>query len=233
QYNSATGLGTTVILTRVAGGKQQFVGGFVQDLIAVTPRLRLTLSARLDHWKNYNASKTETTSVTTVTSFADKKNPVGSPHAAALYKVSDRLSVWGGTSWGFRAPTLNELYRQFSVGTVVTQSNDQLGPERLFGWETGVNVEPVRNLTWRTTVFDDRFTHAVSNITLTPTLAQRQNVGRTRIWGIQSDFEYRLFSYWKVSGGYLYDYGRVKEFEQSPALVGKFLAQVPRHRGTF
>ena len=235
QYNSATGLGTTVILTRVAGGKQQFVGGFVQDLIAVTPRLRLTLSARLDHWKNYNASKTETTSVTTVTSFADKKNTVGSPHAAALYKVSDRLSVWGGTSWGFRAPTLNELYRQFSVGALVTRSNDQLGPERLFGWESGVNVEPIRNLTWRNTVFDDRFTHAVSTITVGTNLAQRQNVGKIRIWGIQSDAEYRLLTNWKITSAYIYDMARVKEFNQSPSnpsLVGKFLAQVPRHRGT-
>jgi len=233
-------VGTTVILTRVAGGRQQFVGGFVQDMIAVTPKLRLTLSARLDRWKNYQAARTETDlNLTDGTlpinaTYADKKNIVGSPHAAALYKVNDRVSVWGGTSWGFRAPTLNELYRQFSVGAVLTQANDQLGPERLFGWESGVNVEPIRNLTWRTTVFDDRFTHAVSNITiLPPNLQQRQNVGRTQIWGIQSDVEYRLFSDWKITSAYLYDLGQVKEFEQNPAIVGRVLAQVPRNRGTF
>jgi len=100
--------------------------------------------------------------------------------------------------------------------------------------ETGVNVEPVRNLTWRTTFFDDRFTHAVSNITIvSPNLAQRQNVGRTQIWGIQSDVEYRLFSDWKITSAYLYDLGQVKEFVQNPAIVGKVLAQVPRNRGTF
>ena len=41
------------------------------------------------------------------------------------------VSVWGDLGSGFRAPTLNELYRQFRVGTVLTLANDQLGPERL------------------------------------------------------------------------------------------------------
>jgi outer membrane receptor protein involved in Fe transport len=185
---SATG---TVTLSRIAGGQQQYIGGFIQDMIAVTPKLRLTLSARLDHWKNYNASRVEedlntADAVLPVNAeYADKTNSVGSPHAAALYKFSDRVSAWGGISWGFRAPTLNELYRQFSVGTTLTTANDQLGPERLFGWEGGVNIEPIRNLTWRNTYFDNDFNHAVSNITIstTPSLVtqQRQNMGQAHI----------------------------------------------------
>ena len=168
--------------------------------------------------------------------YADKKNTVGSPHAAALYKFSDRVSAWGGISWGFRAPTLNELYRQFSVGTTLTTANDQLGPERLFGWEGGVNVEPIRNLTWRNTFFDNDFNHAVSNITIATTPAsitqQRQNVGQAHVWGIQSDAEYRMFTYWKINAAYIYDVARVAKFDANPAQIGKFLAQVPRHRGT-
>ena len=31
-------------------------------------------------------------------------------------RATDRVSVWGSVSKGFRAPTLNELYRQFRVG---------------------------------------------------------------------------------------------------------------------
>jgi len=233
-----TAYGTTGALTlyRVAGGKQQYFGGFIQDMIAVTPKLRLTLSARLDHWKNYNASKAETdangNALPSSAIFADKTNSVGSPHAAAIYKLSDRVSLWGGVSWGFRAPTLNELYRQFSVGAITTQANDQLGPERLFGWESGVNIEPIRNLTWRNTIFDNDFSHAVSNITINATQAQRQNMGQAHIWGIQSDAEYRILTSWKINGAYIYDIARVAEFDANPALIGKFLAQVPRHRGT-
>jgi outer membrane receptor protein involved in Fe transport len=232
----------TQTLTRVAGGKQQYFGGFLQDMIAVTPKLRVTLSGRLDHWKNYDASRVETDLNTGDQVFpvnavyADKTNSVGSPHAAALYKFTDRVSAWGGVSWGFRAPTLNELYRQFSVGTTLTTANDQLGPERLFGWESGVNVEPIRNLTWRNTFFDNDFNHAVSNITISSTPAlitqQRQNVGQAHVWGIQSDAEYRLFTYWKINAAYIYDIARVAKFDANPAQIGKSLAQVPRHRGT-
>ena len=35
-----------------------------------------------------------------------------------LYRISDACRSWGDFGWGFRAPTLNELYRQFRVGCV-------------------------------------------------------------------------------------------------------------------
>jgi outer membrane receptor protein involved in Fe transport len=124
------------------------------------------------------------------------------------------------------------LYRQFSVGAVVTKANDQLGPERMFGWESGINVEPIRNLTWRNTVFDDRLTHAVSNITIGTNLAQRQNVGKNHIWGIQSDVEYRFITNWRITSAYMYDVARVTAFDINPGIIGNDLPQVPRHRGS-
>src|SRR6185295_8859577 len=90
---------------------------------------------------------------------------VASPRAAALYHFSDRVSLWGAANSGFRAPTLTELYRQFSVGAVTTFPNGDLGPERLVGGESGVNVAPVRNVTLRTTWFDNRISDPVANLT--------------------------------------------------------------------
>ena len=40
----------------------------------------------------------------------------------------------------FRAPTINELYRTFRVGNVLTLNNPYLNAERLTGAEAGVNV---------------------------------------------------------------------------------------------
>ena len=59
--------------------------------------------------------------------------------------------MWGDIGAGFRAPTLNELYRQFRVGTVLTLANNQLGPERLVGGNLGVTWLPARNVMYRTT----------------------------------------------------------------------------------
>ena len=145
--------------------------------------------------------------------------------------------MWGDFGTGFRAPTLNELYRQFRVGTVLTLANNQLGPERLVGGEAGVNIEPIRNLSVRSTWFDNRVKDPVSNVTLTTVGAnvtqQRQNLGRTRIHGIQSDAQYTIGAGWRITGGYLFNVAKVTKFDANPTLVGKDLPQVPRNRGSF
>jgi outer membrane receptor protein involved in Fe transport len=51
---------------------------------------------------------------------AEGTDTVVSPRVAALYHLTDRITGWGAFNTGFRAPTLTELCRQFSVGTVVT-----------------------------------------------------------------------------------------------------------------
>jgi len=116
---------------------------------------------------------------------------------------------------------------------VTTRPNDQLGPERLVGGEAGLNVAPARNVTARLTWFDNRISDPVSNVTLNATTAQKQNLGETRIHGIQTDVEYRIGSWWRVSGAYVYDQAKVTDGGANAALVGKWVPQVPLHHGTF
>jgi outer membrane receptor protein involved in Fe transport len=151
-----------------------------------------------------------------------------------MYHVSDRVSLWGAANSGFRAPTLTELYRQFSVGAVTTRPNDQLGPERLVGGEAGINVAPAHNLTTRLTWFDNRVNDPVLNVTLNATTAQKQNLGQTRIRGVQTDVEYQAGQFWRVSGAYVYDQAKVTDGGvANAALVGKYVPQVPLHHATF
>jgi outer membrane receptor protein involved in Fe transport len=230
--------GTTFTLRRVQGGTQRSIGAFVQDIFTPTDKLVITASARVDSWRNYDAHNFETTVATGLPapgnrpSMPDKQNTVGSPRLAALYHFTDRVSAWGDIGWGFRAPTLNELYRQFQVGAVRTIANPELGPERLFGGEAGLSLEPLRNLAIRATWYDNRVKDPVSNATVAPNIQQRQNLGRTRIRGIQTDVEYTFVSFWRVSGGYLFNNAKVTENDRNPAVVGKYLPQVPKHRGT-
>jgi outer membrane receptor protein involved in Fe transport len=216
---------------------------FLQNIFTPMPKLNVTLAARVDRWRNYNAHNLETSLPSGVPaagnrpSLPDREDTVASPRAAVMYHLTSRVSAWGSISSGFRAPTLNELYRQFRVGTVLTLANENLGPERLVGGELGMNLAVTRDLTVRSVWFDNRVKNPVSNVTVatTPnqTTQQRKNLGRTRIWGVQSDAEYRLGQTWRISGGYLYNQGKVREYETNPALVGKFLPQVPEHRGSF
>jgi len=229
----------TLSVQRVSGGTQQSLGGFVQDILTPIEKLVVTLSARVDRWNNYDGHNLETTVATgqptanNRASIPDKSDTVVSPHAGALYHVTDRVSVWGAVNSGFRAPTLTELYRQFSVGAVTTRPNDQLGPERLVGGEAGVNVAPARNVSLRLTWFDNRITNPISNVTLTPTLAQKQNLGKTRVRGFQTDVDYRVGPSWRLSAAYVFDDAKVTDGGvTNAALVGKTIQQVPRHRGS-
>jgi outer membrane receptor protein involved in Fe transport len=229
----------TLSVSRISGGTQQISGAFVQDIFTPTGKLVLTLSARVDRWRNYDGHNLETTVATGLPTannrpaIPERSDTAVSPHVGALYHISDRVSAWGAVNSGFRAPTLTELYRQFSVGAVTTRPNDQLGPEHLVGGEAGINVAPARNVSARVTWFDNRVTDPVSNVTLTATLAQKQNLGRTRVRGVESDVEYRLGRAWRVAAGYIFDDAKVTDGGvANAALVGRFVPQVPRHRGS-
>ena len=50
-----------------------------------------------------------------------------------------------GLSGAFRAPTLNELYRNFRVGNVFTLANPSLTGEHLTGGEAGISAQYWQN----------------------------------------------------------------------------------------
>jgi outer membrane receptor protein involved in Fe transport len=240
-YAAATGL--MQLLHRVSGGRQKIGGAFAQDLMEITPKLQLTLSARLDRWHNYDAHNHETTMATGAPTandklLADRSDKAVSPRIAALYRATDKVSVWGSFSRGFRAPTLNELYRQFRVGAILTTANENLGPERLTGVEAGISVAPVDRLTIRGTLFNNRLTDPIANVTTTPNgnTRQRRNLGSTNIAGFQADAAYRVDAYWNVAFAYVFDNAKVHQSvpdAQNIDLTGKYLPEVPKHRASF
>ena len=136
--------GTNVVLHRVSGGTQQSCGALrAGHLHADVAASRITLGVRLDHWSNYNAHNLENTvaagvlGAPTVNNNPDASRTDRRPSARrawrAMYHLTDRINLWGDVNSGFRAPTLNELYRQFKKGTTTTLANYALVPERLVG----------------------------------------------------------------------------------------------------
>ncbi|MGE0451166.1 MAG: TonB-dependent receptor [Vicinamibacterales bacterium] len=247
-FDAVTGSNRT--LRRVSGGTQRSLGVFLQDIFTPVQSVTITASARVDHWRNYDAHNFENTvangaiggpTANDQPSLPGRTDTVVSPRLAAIHHLTERVNVWGALSSGFRTPTLNELYRQFRVGALLTLANEGLGPERLWGAEAGVSAEIARNLTARVTWYDNRIRNPISNVTIGTNLQQRQNLGRTRVQGVQTDVEYRIGAAWRVAGAYLFNNARVREFEANPSLVDNcrgvagepcFLPQVPRHRGS-
>lgn len=231
--------GTRFAVQRNAGGVQNFFGLFAQDIFSVTPWLQVTGALRWDYWRNSDAFRTETTLATgrvTPTDFKTRTETNISPKLAILYRATDDLSLRGSFYQAFRAPTLNELYRQFRVQNVVTLANANLGPERLTGGEVGADYAPAKGWLAKLTGFWNELEDPISNVTIstTPTLVtrQRQNLGRTRSRGVEAEVQYTPTREWEFSVSYLYNDSTVLSFPADPSLEGKRVPQVPEHMYT-
>lgn len=191
--------------------EQNLAGVFAQDLIALHRRLDLLVGVRLDVWKS------------------GRTRSVVNPRVGLLYRASDALTLRGSAYGGFRAPTLNELFRPFRVGNVRTRANPNLEEERLWGTELGADLHPARSVLVRLNGFWNSLRDPVSNVTLSIApegiLRQRQNLGRATIKGLEAETIVSWGYRWRLRSAYLYSDARV-------AGSALRLPQVPRHQGS-
>jgi outer membrane receptor protein involved in Fe transport len=225
-----------------AGGRERDVGAFAQDVIQITPRFLLTAGARFDQWRNYDAQSATRPLIAngpnSLNRFPDRTEHAFSPQLSLLYKISERFSLNASITRAFRAPSLNELYRSFRVGNVLTLANENLRAERLTGGEAGIRFDGWSGkLFFRSNLFWTEIARPVANVTLTTTpnliTRQRQNLGRTRAAGLELDGEVRLNPFWTLSGGYLFAAATVNEFPANRSLEGLWIPQVARQQITF
>ncbi|HUO85891.1 MAG TPA: TonB-dependent receptor [Thermoanaerobaculia bacterium] len=220
-------------LATAAGGRQEVSALSVEDLVRLGDDLSLVAGLRYDTWRNRPAGDD------------------GGTRSRSDDHLSPRLSLrwqprpaWGFTLGGFRsfrAPTLNELYRGFRVGDVVTEPNDALAPERASGLEVGAIWQPATSgregrVRLRGTLFAMRIDDPVANLTLAiePGLIRRQrrNLGRTRSRGVELEAAARLGRHWHLGASYLATDAEVVRFPGDPTLEGLRVPQVPEHQGS-
>ena len=239
-FNAGTHLRDTI-----AGGRQRTAGVYGQDIIRITPKWIVTIGGRFDHWRNFDAESVRTpitpAGATTVAPFAERTENAFSPRASLLHQVTSNLSLTASVYRGFRAPTLNELYRAFRVGNVQTQANENLEAERLTGAEVGANFFALdRKLNLKGNFFWDDIVNPIANVTLNatsnPIQRQRQNLGRTRSRGVELDAVMRVTSHIEISGGYQFADATVLSFPanpvNNPSLDGNSIPQIPRNQFT-
>ena len=226
-------------VSAVAGGEQDRTGVFLQDLFQLTPALQLLYGLRWDTWRNHDASSLERTFATGTERrivFPNQRHSAWSPKIGARLELNPDVALRGSLSRSFRAPTLNELYRGFRVGNVVTGANPELGPERATIGEIGLDWGLRSPLSVRSTFFWYEIHGNIANVTLSSTPAlitrQRQNLGTTRSLGLELDAEYRPSPYWTLGAGYFLSDATVRSAPKAPDLVGLRIPQVPRHQGT-
>ncbi len=137
-----------------------------------------------------------------------------------------RLRARGSVYRSFRAPTLNELYRDFKAGNTTTKSNPALLPETLWGAETGLDFVGA-NSTLRITGYRNALDNLITNVTLssssTAIVRQRANAAAALSRGLEAEFSQRLGNF---TGKFQYLY------VESRYVTGYRVAQIPKHQGT-
>jgi len=229
----------STIRERNGGGLQLSAGVFVQDTLRLGT-LTLVPALRFDHWHN-DQGRLEVVPVAgepSVQEFPLHHESQLSPRLGALWQVIQTLALRASVNHAFRAPTLGELYRPFTVGTVSTAANPALAAETLLGAEAGVEWTPLRTLRARATAFWNELHDPITNVTLVapvpPELQgyarQRQNLGKARVQGLELAVEARPAHGWEITAGYTLVDSRVLEADLAPGTVGKRLPLDPVHR---
>jgi outer membrane receptor protein involved in Fe transport len=190
--------------------RQNFLGAFLQYLFTFDQRWDLLLGGRFDLWENSGTQATF------------------NPRAGLVFRASNAITVRASGYRGFRAPSLNELYRPFRLGAVVTEPNPDLTEEYILGAEGGVDIHPHRSLLVRLNGFYNSLRDPVANVLIstTPTLItrQRQNQGSATIQGVEAEAIYQLPAGWSVRGAYLFSDAVFDD-------TGVRMPQSPRHQG--
>jgi outer membrane cobalamin receptor len=224
--------------SRVGGGRQRTLGLFGEDILRLQ-KWTIILAARFDDWNNFDGSVITAPISGSVgaTLYPGRSERAFSPRLSVLRSVNEHLSVTGSIYRAFRAPTLNELYRTFRVGNVLTNNNASLNAERLTGAEAGVNFTGWdHRLDLRGTFFWSDIVDPIANVTIsmTPSLIMREkeNLGRTRSRGLELDSVVRVNRSIQISAGYAYTAATVVSYPGNPGgidLVGLDVPQVPRN----
>ncbi len=215
---------------RVSGGKS-FVGGFYAEGACHLGDWLLTAGIRADQWSTTNGHLIQTNlssgAVTLDQHYASRSGVVPTARAGVRRNFGEGFYLRSAAYAGFRAPSLNELYRPFRLGNTVTQANAALTPEKLYGAEIGAGGASGA-FSFDATLFWNQLHGAIANVTIAPFTLQRRNAGNIDAYGVEAEARYRLDDTLTLRAAFDLVNARVDGQAQAPQLTGKRPAQAPR-----
>jgi len=232
-------------MNRDSGGRT-FVGGLYIETAARFDGLLLTAGLRADQWASTGGhliqSVLATGAVTVNQTTPSKSGIVPTARLGVRQDLGDGFFVRSAGYGGFRAPTLNELYRPFRLGSNLTEANPGLTPEKLYGAEIGIG-QTADSFDWDVAGFYNQLHGAITNVTVAHgpvtvpglgtvavggLLIQRQNAGNIDAYGLESDAHWRLSDWLGLNAAFDYVDAHVQGGTAAAQLTGKRPAQAPR-----
>ena len=217
-----------VTARRRAGGDNSDLGLFIEEdwllgALTLTGGLRADRSVIANGF--YEVRSADGT-LTERSDYADRSDWSLSWRGGARLALGSGTALRGAAYSGLRLPTLNELYRPFTVFPVTTLANAQLRNERLKGFEAGVELVPLEGVQLTATAFDNRIENAIANVTIATNLRQRRNVEEIRARGLELG-AHAARGPLRLDGSLAWTDAEVRDGAAS-ALTGMRPAQTPR-----
>ena len=232
--------GDVFLRNRIAGGAQASAGIFANYHRSLTSDWHLDLGGRIDAWQLYEGSRIEKNrvngSVVRNDQYEDRSDVEFNPRVGLVWQTTDNWAWQAAAYQAFRLPTLNEFYRPFRVGSVITEANPNLETEHLTGVELGTTWRHDR-ASFRLTGFITEVEDAVANVTLgfgpgfVPGAGfvpaggvgrQRQNLDQITIEGFEVAADWRATDALLLRVDYLYSDAR-------DDATNRILPQASRH----
>jgi iron complex outermembrane receptor protein len=203
---------------------------------AATRRWTLTLNGRYDHIAlDYTAVPVTSNGGRSIAE--TKAFDVGSWRAGALFKVTPDVAIYGGVSTGFRAPTVEQLYRGSLTVVATVQNNPDLKPEHTRNLDIGLRAQ-FQALGFPTSVeitgfvldrhdfiLDSNGQYAPTNPTV---IARYENIGGARHRGVEVALDTGPQESWSAGLAYTFLDAYFTEYGQAFHAVGnQFGAFVP------
>ena len=216
---------------RAAGGRTSDLGVFAESDVSIG-KVILTAGARVDRTTIsdgfYIARDTSGQALQT-SFYPDRSDWEYSFRGGAIYDIGNDVRLRGAAYSGLRLPTLNELYRPFTVFPVTTEANASLSSERLVGFEAGLDLTPNDASRFSLTAFDNRVEDAIANVTLGPVTRQRRNIEEISARGLEAsaDLSFGALSF---DGSVAYTESVARQ--TGATFDGKTPAQVPSWAGS-
>jgi vitamin B12 transporter len=234
----------TLTKNRIVGGETLTEGLYAEASLVSGPVL-FTAGARVDGWATFDARRLESVIATDKStldlSYPNRGGELPSGRLGARWDVGDGQWLRAAAYTGFRAPTLNELFRPFRMGNNVTEANPALTPERLYGVEVGVGGSAPR-ASWSATTFYNWLENPVTNVTVAKgpfadpvegfipaggLLIQRENVGAVDAYGVEAEGSVGLTDALKANAALSWTHARVDGGSAAPQLTGLVPAETP------
>jgi iron complex outermembrane receptor protein len=214
-------------------GETHLTALYAQDEWHLNSAWSLTLGVRYEDWSALHGGQ-RLGSV--AIDYPSRTNSAWSPKASiAFAPVGADWSLRLSAGRGVRFPTVAELFQGTTTASSIIVNDPDLEPER----SDSIDLTYERGMTWgtlRASLFQDDVRDSIfaqTNITVTPSVTNVQNVDRVRTRGIEAAFaiDRFLMDALSLEGSIAHARAKILENDNFPISVGNSWPRVPRWRG--